>query len=120
MPSWGAVLSGEEISDIAAFIFKLNRDDRKFKGDARRGRAIFKATCTACHGEFGTGKGILAQLIGIPMVDFTDANRMGQIGDEELIHSIREGKGAFMAAWKETFSENEIVDVAAYVRTLAK
>jgi mono/diheme cytochrome c family protein len=119
MPSWGAVLSREELSDIAAYLFKLSRDDLEFRGDPRRGRAIFKATCTACHGEYGAGNGILAQLIGIAMVDFTKPKKMAQISDEELIHSIREGKGAFMAAWKQTFSENEIIDVASYVRTLA-
>ena len=120
MPSWGAVLTREELSDIAAYLFKLTREDLGFRGDPRRGRAIFKASCTACHGEYGTGKGILAQLIGIPMIDFTESGKMVQISDEELIHSIREGKGAFMAAWKQTFTEKEIVDVASYIRTLAK
>lgn len=119
MPSWGAVLSRAELSDIATYLFKLTRDDLKFRGDPRRGRAIFKATCMACHGEYGTGKGILAQMIGISMFDFGESKKMEQISDEELIHSIREGKGAFMAAWKDTFSENEIIDVASYVRTLA-
>jgi len=120
MPSWGAVLTREELSDIATYLFKLTRDDLEFKGDPRRGRAIFKTTCMSCHGGHGTGKGILAKMMGIPMFDFTESEKMGQISDEELIHSIREGKGAFMAAWKETFSENEIIDVASYVRSLAK
>jgi len=120
MPSWGAVLSREELSDIAAYVFKLTRDDLELRGDPRRGRAIFKTTCTACHGQYGTGDGVLAKMVGIPMVDFTESKRMEQISDEELIHSIREGKGAFMAAWKVTFSEREILDVASYVRTLTK
>lgn len=120
MPSWGAVLSREELSDIATYLFKLTRDDLEFKGDPRRGRAIFKATCMSCHGGHGTGNGILAKMMGIPMFDFTESEKMEQISDEELIHSIREGKGAFMAAWKDTFSEKEIIDVASYVRTLAK
>lgn len=120
MPNWGAALLNTDLRDVAAYLTKLTLKDLSYEGDARRGRAIFKGACVACHGEYGTGKGVLAQLIQIPIIDFTESEKMTQISDQELIHSIREGKGAFMAAWKETFSENEIIDVASYVRSLAR
>jgi mono/diheme cytochrome c family protein len=54
------------------------------------------------------------------MTDFTESERMKNIDDEELINIIREGKGPYMAPWKETLTDKEIVDVASYVRMLAR
>ncbi len=54
------------------------------------------------------------------MLDFTDTKKMDQLSDEELIHAIREGKGEFTASWKETFNPKEIIDAAAYVRSLSR
>jgi mono/diheme cytochrome c family protein len=120
MPTCGKVLPKTDLYDIAAYLSKLTQEELRFRGDTRRGRAIFKAACVACHGQFGTGKGILAQLINFPMIDFTNSKKMEKISDEVLINTIRDGKGAFMASWKDTFDEKEIIDVAAYVRLLAR
>ena len=92
MPNWGSVLSTADLRDIAAYIAMLPRKDLSYIGDTRRGRAIYKGACIACHGQFGAGNGILAHLIDIPMIDHTDSDRMQDISDEELIDSIREGK----------------------------
>ena len=54
------------------------------------------------------------------MVDFTQAGKMVALSDEELLGTIREGKGAFMPSWKESLVESEIVDVAAHVRALGR
>ncbi len=120
MPAWGAALLNTDLRDIAAYLTKLTLKDLSYRGDVRRGRAIFKGACVACHGQFGMGKGILAEMIKIPMLDFTDTRKMAQVSDEELINAIREGKGAFMASWKETFNSKEIIDAAAYVRSLSR
>jgi len=120
MPSWGKVLPKTDLYDIAAYISKLTQEDLRFRGDTRRGRALFKGACVACHGQLGTGKGILAQLINLHIIDFTHSGKMKKISDEVLINTIREGKGAFMPSWKDTFGEKEIIDVASYVRTLAR
>ncbi len=120
MPTWGAALPNTDLRDIAAYLTKLTVKNLLYRGNARRGRTIYKSACIACHGKFGTGKGILAPLIKTPMLDYTDARKMGQISDEELIIAISDGKGDFMASWKETFNPKEIVDVAAYVRALSR
>ncbi|MHC4294812.1 MAG: c-type cytochrome [Planctomycetota bacterium] len=120
MPNWGAVLSREELLDIAAYIPEINSKDLRFKGDTRRGRAIFKRACVACHGQIGTGKGLLAHLIQIPMMDFTESENMKKISDEDLLNIIREGEGDYMPSWKVILSDNEISDVASYVRLLAR
>ena len=120
MPSWGAVLSREELLDIAAYIPKIIEKDLRFTGDTRRGRVIFKRACVACHGQIGTGRGLLAHLIQIPMMDFTKSENMKKMTDEDLLKIIREGEGDYMPSWKGSLSDNEIADVASYVRMLAR
>lgn len=120
MPNWGAMLSREELLDLAAYIPNIGRKDLKFTGDTRRGRVIFKRACVACHGQIGTGRGLLAHLIQIPMMDFTESENMKKISDEDLVAVIRDGKGDYMPSWKGILSGNEIADVASYVRMLAR
>lgn len=120
MPNWGAVLSREELLDIAAYIPKITQKDLRFTGDTRRGRVIFKRACVACHGQIGTGRGLLAHLIQIPMMDFTESESMKKMTDEDLLKIIREGEGDYMPSWKGILSDNEIADVASYVRMLAR
>ncbi len=120
MPSWGMALSQTELLNIAAYISEITRKDLRFKGDTRRGRVIFKRACVACHGKNGTGRGVLAHLIHISMIDFTISENMKSMSDEDLVKLIREGKGDYMPSWKGTLSDGEITDVASYVRLLAR
>jgi cbb3-type cytochrome c oxidase subunit III len=120
MPNWGVVLSKADLLNVAAYISKINQKDLRFRGDTRRGRAIFKRACAACHGNIGKGEGILAHLIRIPMMDYTKSENMKNISDKELLHVIREGNGEYMPSWKGIFSDSEIADVASYVRLLAR
>lgn len=120
MPNWEIVLSPEELLDIAAYIPKISQADLRFRGDTRRGRVIFKRACTACHGNRGTGRGILAHLFGISMMDFTTSEDVKKISDEELTNLIRDGKGDYMPSWKGILNDDEIADVASYVRLLAR
>lgn len=120
MPNWGMVLTETDLLDIAAYISNISRTDLQFVGDTRRGRAIFKRACVACHGKIGTGQGLLAHLFGISMMDFTLSENMKQINDEDLMSMIRDGKGDYMPSWKGTLSDSEIADVASYVRMLAR
>ena len=120
MPNWGMVLTQKDLLDIAAYVANISRTDLQFMGDTRRGRAIFKNACIACHGKVGTGEGLLARLFGISMMDFTRSEETKQISDEDLIRMIRDGKGDYMPSWKGILSDSEIADVAAYVRMLAR
>ncbi len=120
MPSWAMALSQTELLNIAAYISGITRTDLRFKGDTRHGRVIFKSACVACHGKDGTGRGILAYLIRIAMIDFTISENMKGMSDEELVKLIREGKGDYMPSWGGALSDDEITDVASYVRLLAR
>jgi cbb3-type cytochrome c oxidase subunit III len=120
MPNWGAVLTKTALLDIAAYVSKITQADLEFRGDTRQGRAIFKRACVACHGNIGTGRGQLAHLLQVSMMDFTQSENMKKISDDDLLDLIREGKGDYMPSWKGILSDNEIVDVASYVRLLAR
>ncbi len=120
MPNWGMVLPAKDLLDIAAYISRITEKDLRISGDTRRGRITYKSACVSCHGKTGAGRGILAHLFGIPMLDFTESENMKQIGDEELINMIREGKGDYMPSWKGSLTDVEITDVASYVRMLAR
>ncbi len=74
------------------------------------GGELFDAYCSVCHGGLGEG-----QAMGKALTD-TVANRLS---DKELLLVITDGRpGTGMAAWKDAFSEEEIFDIASYVRTL--
>ena len=120
MPNWSVVLSEADLLDIAAYTSVITRGDLRTRGDTRRGRVIFKRACAACHGSSGTGRGLLAHVIGISMIDFTKTAAMQEMSDEELVDIIRDGKGVYMPSWQESITDNEIVDVASYVRLLAR
>ncbi len=120
MPIWRRALPESNIAHIAAYIGELKSTDLRFIGDTRRGRLIYRNSCLACHGSKGQGTGILAKLIGAPMIDFSDANSVQKYSDKALISIIRNGKRKFMPAWEGTLNNKEIVDVAAYVRSLSQ
>jgi mono/diheme cytochrome c family protein len=118
MPMWGTVLSDDDLTDIAAYLGVLAKGDTRYRGDTRSGRAVFRSMCVACHGRFGTGNGILANVIGVPMVDFTRSGSLSALPEEQLVTTIRDGRGEFMPPWGSLLDEREILDVAAYVRML--
>jgi len=120
MPNWSMVLSRTDLLDIAAYIAIMTQKDLRLRGDTRRGRAIFKRACAACHGMIGEGKGLLAHLIGISMMDFTKSEITKKLSDENLTDIIRDGSGDYMPSWKGILSDSEIADVASYVRMLAR
>jgi len=74
------------------------------------GQELYDAYCQVCHGGLGEG-----QTMGKPLNDSSARN----LSDEELIGVITGGRsGTGMAAWGSSFSEQEILDVASYVRVL--
>ena len=74
------------------------------------GQELYDAYCQVCHGGLGEG-----QTMGKPLNDSAARN----LSDEDLIAVITAGRaGTGMAAWGSSFSEQEILDVASYVRIL--
>ncbi len=120
MPQWNEALPKANIDHLAAYLTRLNQHRISFKGDARRGRMIYKTACVACHGQHGKGNGVMASLIGINMIHFEKLGQAQKITDKELARIISEGKGDYMPSWHDTLNEGEIEDLVAYVRELGR
>lgn len=120
MPTWADALPKSNIRHIAAYVIQLSEKPMAASGNVRRGRALFDSACVACHGKKGKGDGLLAGLIEIPMVDFTNKARMREVTDNELAFIIEDGRGDYMPSWKESFSDNEVRDLAAFIRSIGR
>lgn len=102
-------------------------DAKKFAitGDAAKGQAKYKEMCVACHGELGKGDGAAAVALNPKPANFSDAAHAATVTDEYIYNMIKEGgaangKSPLMASWKGALNETQLMDVAAFVRSLGK
>jgi mono/diheme cytochrome c family protein len=119
IPDWRKLIKPDDFDDVVTYIRLVHPTGLGAIADAANGRAIFERNCAACHGKQGKGDGVLASLLGVPMVDYTSKSQM-EMTDTQLVHVISMGKGQFMPSWFGDLNQYEIQDVAAYVRTLYK
>ncbi|HEX7317908.1 MAG TPA: cytochrome c [Pyrinomonadaceae bacterium] len=82
-----------------------------------RGRAVYEARCTRCHGADGAGRTRMADIVEPP--DMSDAAWQRKRGNAKMIASVSNGLGQ-MPAFKKKLSRQEIVAAVAYVRTLKR
>jgi mono/diheme cytochrome c family protein len=86
--------------------------------DAGKGQRIYHDNCKQCHGSSGKGEGY-TKLNPRP-ADLT-SRRIQETVDAELIKTIHAGRAnTAMGTWRLALSDEEIDDVVAYIRTLAK
>jgi mono/diheme cytochrome c family protein len=85
-------------------------------GDAEAGKAVFSKNCKVCHGADGKGNAAIAKVMNATLPDMTSKEFQSKT-DEALKKQITEG-GTKMKPIKLT--DQEIADVIAYVRSLAK
>lgn len=113
MPTWGSVLSPAQIEDLIAYIRSWEKEApvamANLGGDAKRGEAIFTATCVTCHGLAGEGTDIAPSLVEAEI-----------LADSEAVYTaISEGQlEAGMPTWGQVLSPAEINDVIAYLSAL--
>ena len=89
-------------------------------GDAERGKAIYGSNCVACHGRSGDGNGPAAQAMRPPPTDFTTGEWWKGKTDDQIAAMIKNGRaGTPMVAFPK-LSPDELDDVVAYMRRLAK
>lgn len=77
--------------------------------DPLQGRKIYQTHCENCHGANGVG-----QIPGAP--DFIRSETLLK-PDIELMRTVKSGRG-MMPAYQGMFTEAELLDVIAYLRTL--
>ncbi|MDP2306207.1 MAG: cytochrome c [Pseudomonadota bacterium] len=87
--------------------------------DPAAGKVLYAASCTACHGAAGNGKGPAAVALKPKPTDLTAAAWWVGKTDEQVTVAIRAGRpGTSMAPFTE-FSDAEVGDLVAYLRTFA-
>lgn len=87
------------------------------EGEADKGRVIYLKHCQVCHGPEGKGDGYAH--FYPPVADLT-VSRIHKKSDKELWESIHMGvPNTAMGMWRFVLSDEEIVTVLAYVRSLA-
>lgn len=90
-----------------------------YAADPVAGKALYAASCTACHGVAGDGKGPAAIALKPKPNDFTSAAWWQGRTDEALATSIRAGRpGTSMTPFTE-LSDAEVADLIAYLRSFS-
>jgi mono/diheme cytochrome c family protein len=82
-----------------------------YAGDPTKGGATYTTYCAGCHGQTGT-----SQMPGAP--NFAARERLLQT-DAQLLANIKAGKNA-MPAFQGIVSDGDIMNVIAFIRTLAR
>jgi cytochrome c oxidase cbb3-type subunit 3 len=90
-----------------------------------RGKVHYQQLCATCHGEDGCSPGPGAAGLVPQPAHHCDGNYMNKLTDEHIFKTIKEGgasvgKSPLMAAWGGALTDDQIHDVVAYVRSLAK
>jgi mono/diheme cytochrome c family protein len=124
MPAWDKQAGGLLPEEITAVIEYLRAEapvaekmpPLTLAGDSSRGLTLFLRNCAGCHGM--DGRGGIAPEIGNPV--FQKAAT-----DEFIVRTIRSGRqGTAMPAFQRpdapAFTDQDLADVLAYVRTFGQ
>jgi cytochrome c oxidase cbb3-type subunit III len=87
-----------------------------------KGKSLYQANCTACHGESGKGDGPGAGVLKPPPRDHTDYAYMSALTDKEIADVIRMGgaiKGRPLMPSHPAISGAALDSLVAYIRTLS-
>ena len=100
-------------------------DEFKLGGDAAKGKPVFDQYCMACHGTDGKGDGPAGKALNPKPRDFHDKSLMASMTDEHIYKVVKDGgasmgKSPLMTPWKGTLTDQQIRDVAAYVKSFSK
>ena len=95
------------------------------QGNAERGKAGFTRYCAGCHGATGKGDGPAVAALNPKPKDLTDKAYMAGLKDQYLFDLISKGgaavgKSPLIPAFGSQLKEQEIRDVIAFIKSLAK
>jgi cytochrome c oxidase cbb3-type subunit 3 len=110
MPAFGMdkVLSKEEIKDVAEYVMSLSNKNLINK----KGEAVFKANCVACHGIGGKGN----RELGAP--NLSDKIWLYGGKKEDIIFTINYSRNGVMPYWKGRLDDATIKQLALYIHSL--
>lgn len=95
----------------------------KLRGDAERGAALHVEHCAQCHGVDGAADAIVMHM-DVPPKDQSDPAYMKTLPDEFLYLAVCKGGEAvgrnfIMPAWGDLFSDQDIKDLVAHMRSFS-
>jgi len=93
--------------------------------DMAAAKQNYDTFCVKCHGPGGKGDGPAGATLATKPRNFTDCALMGKMSDDMLFNVIKNGGASAglskdMQAWNTGFSDDEIHDLVAYVKTFCK
>ena len=96
---------------------------RAESGNDANGKKLYLTYCFTCHGKEGKGDGYAARYQPVKPRDLTNAALMSTHTDQQLFSAIGGGSSTLhgpmvMPAWWLSLTEQQLWDLAAYVRTL--
>ena len=88
------------------------------------GKKLYATYCSSCHGDNGKGDGVASKSLPVKLSDHSDGSIMNQLSDKFLFDIISNGgnsvgKSSFMPAWGNQLGEKQIIDLVAYIRSIA-
>jgi len=95
------------------------------KPDAAKGAPLYATNCASCHGPKGDGDGPVGAALNPKPAKHSDGNYMNPLTNEHIFKTIKEGgaavgKSPMMAPWGGVLTDDQIWDLVAFVRSLAK
>jgi cytochrome c6 len=84
---------------------------------AQDAASLYKTKCAACHGPDGSGGTATGKAMGVPDLRSDEVQKQT---DAELTEIINSGKGKKMPAYKGKLTDDQIKQLVAYIRDLAK
>lgn len=122
--SWGVMIATLLMNTMIVGQAHAERPDKRSAVEANlarpviRGGIVFKNYCTLCHGERADGSARAAKLYGTHKLAITRHN------EDYYTKIIRGGgkavgKSDFMPPWQNELSEEQIIDVIAYLEVVS-
>ncbi|HWA93695.1 MAG TPA: cytochrome c [Terracidiphilus sp.] len=91
------------------------------KADAMdKAKKLYEIDCALCHGDKGTGDTDIAKEMKLAIPAFGDPTTVAKMTDQQIFDLIRKGKDKMPPEAEARAKDNEIHDLIAYVRQLAK
>ncbi len=111
----------------AAVLFATLIAGRAAAGDAQSGAQIYKSKCARCHGASAKGDGpdLVKLQAAVTPDDWTDGETNHGLSDEFIVSMITKGgkangKSPIMPAFGDKLSADQIQDLVAFIRSVAK
>jgi cytochrome c oxidase cbb3-type subunit 3 len=112
MPGWKAVMSGDDIADLTAYVVGLNGRETD-QAAAAAGQKNYMTFCIACHGADAKGN----QMFGAP--NLTDDIWLYGGSPVWIKQTLLNGRNGKMPAQDHALSSDKIHLLTAYVYSLS-